>query len=60
LLRGVPTLEERRDAMNYESPEVIEIGRANEVILGPKLGIEWDAIERDFTMEPGSVIDVDE
>jgi hypothetical protein len=57
---GWSTFEERRNAMNYESPEVVEIGRANEVILGSKLGWEWDEIEQDFTMDPGSVIDRDE
>jgi hypothetical protein len=61
LLRLVPTFEERRDAMkNYQSPEVIEIGKANEVILGSKSAPLWDEIDQDFTMQEGSVIDVDE
>jgi len=55
-----PTLEERRNAMNYESPEVVEIGRANEVILGTKLAPLWDEVDRDFTMVEASVLDRDE
>ena len=46
--------------MNYQSPEVIEIGRANEAILGLKDGPLWDEIEQDFVMQEFSVIDVDE
>lgn len=46
--------------MNYESPEVVEIGRANEVILGSKLGPMWDEIDQDFTLPEGSIIDRDE
>jgi len=45
---------------NYQSPEVVEIGRANEVILGSKDGPLWDEIVQDFSMPEGSVIDVDE
>ena len=46
--------------MNYESPEVVEIGRANEVILGSKLGPMWDEVDRDFTLPESSIIDRDE
>jgi hypothetical protein len=60
LLGGVPTFEERRDVMNYESPEVVEMGRANEMILGSKIGCMWDEIEWDFTFPDLSIIDRDE
>lgn len=46
--------------MNYESPEVVEIGRANEVILGSKLGSLWDEIEQDFCLREGSILDGDQ
>jgi len=45
---------------SYESPEVVEIGRANEVILGTKLAPLWDEVDRDFTMVEASVLDRDE
>jgi len=45
--------------MNYHSPEAIEIGKADEVILGAKVGPDFDEINRDFTLPAGSVIDVD-
>jgi hypothetical protein len=44
----------------YTSPEVIEIGVADEVILGAKFGHLWDEIEQNFTMQSLSIIDVDE
>lgn len=44
----------------YTSPEVIEIGVADEVILGAK-GINlWDEAAQEFTMSPLSIVDVDE
>ena len=46
--------------MNYESPEVVEMGRANEMILGSKIGCMWDEIEWDFTFPDLSIIDRDE
>lgn len=46
--------------MNYQSPEAVEIGRANEMILGSKVGCMWDEIELDFTLPELSVIDRDE
>ena len=46
--------------MNYESPEVVEIGRANEMILGSKLGPFWDEIDQDFARQESSIIDRDE
>ena len=44
----------------YTSPEVIEIGAADEVILGPKRVSLWDDVAQDFTMSPLSAVDADE
>lgn len=44
---------------NYQAPEVVEIGRANELIIGLKIGPLWETIDQDFTLPAGSVIDVD-
>ena len=46
--------------MNYQSPEVVEMGKANEVILGSKLGPMWDEITQDFTLPETSIMDRDE
>ena len=46
--------------MNYQSPEVVEIGRANEVILGSKIGRMWDELDEDFTLPESTIIDRDE
>jgi hypothetical protein len=46
--------------MNYQSPEVVEIGRANEVILGSKIGDMWDELDEEFTLPESSIIDRDE
>jgi hypothetical protein len=45
--------------MNYQSPEAVEISKADEVILGAKIGRDYDEINDDFTLPVGSVIDVD-
>ena len=44
----------------YTSPEAIEIGVADEVILGAKGIVLWDEADSDFTMSPISIVDVDE
>lgn len=44
----------------YQAPEVVEIGTADEEILGAK-GIDlWDETDQTFTMSALSVVDVDE
>ena len=45
--------------MNYQSPEVVEIGKADEVILGAKGAPLFDEIDQDFTETAVSIIDVD-
>ena len=45
---------------NYESPEVVEIGKADLNILGDKIHIEWDQPSMSFVRLDGSAIDVDE
>lgn len=44
---------------NYQSPETIEVGRADESILGSKLGVEFDEAERDYTQPPATIVDQD-
>lgn len=44
----------------YTSPEAIEIGVADEVILGGKPENLWDASTQEFTMSAFSIVDVDE
>jgi hypothetical protein len=45
--------------MNYESPEAVAIGQADEVILGTKIGPEYDEEFDNFTLPVASIIDVD-
>jgi hypothetical protein len=45
------TTKERRNVMNYETPELIEIGIAVEVVLGSK--------KRDITDENGTGLGLD-
>jgi len=45
--------------MNYQSPEAVAIGKADEVILGAKVGPFYDELDREITEPNGSVIDVD-
>ena len=44
----------------YTSPEAIEIGPADEVILGVKGTLLWDEANQDFLMSSLSLVDVDE
>lgn len=45
--------------MNYQSPEAVAIGKADEVILGTKIGPEFDEVDQDYTLPVASIIDVD-
>lgn len=45
---------------NYESPEVVEIGKADENILGDKTEDAWDQPTMSFVRIVGSAVDVDE
>ena len=45
---------------DYKSPEAIEIGVADEVILGFKDVHLWDEANQDFEMSSLSIVDVDE
>lgn len=45
---------------NYESPEVVEIGKADLNILGEKPGDLWDQPTMSFARSEGSAVDVDE
>jgi hypothetical protein len=56
------SFEERRNAMqkNYQSPEAVEMGSAEEVILGAKTANVVDSITMDFPPDfTPSVVDVD-
>jgi hypothetical protein len=52
---------ERRNAMkSYHSPEAVEIGKAVEMILGPKEDVYWDGWVLMYNLTIESVVDVDE
>jgi hypothetical protein len=44
---------------NYQSPEVVEVGKADQIILGSKVGIEFDAAEQEYTRPLATVVDQD-
>jgi hypothetical protein len=44
---------------NYQSPEAVEVGKADQVILGSKVGIEFDAPEQAYTRPLSTVVDED-
>ena len=45
--------------MNYQSPEAVEVGKADQIILGSKAGIEFDAPEQVYTRALSTVVDED-
>ena len=45
--------------MNYQSPEAVEIGKADSVILGEKDDDLWDEPTMAFVRTIESVVDVD-
>lgn len=45
---------------DYQSPEAVEIGKADSTILGEKGGDCWDEPTLSFVQICGSAVDVDE
>ncbi len=45
---------------NYQSPEAVEIGKADEVILGLKDGQYTDAVDNTIKQPLPGVVDMDE
>jgi hypothetical protein len=45
---------------NYQSPEAVEIGKADSTILGEKIYELWDEVTMSFDQQPASAVDVDE
>ena len=46
--------------LHYQSPEAIEIGKADSIILGEKCGEAWDQPTMSFVGCYPTVLDVDE
>ena len=45
---------------NYQSPEAVEIGKAESIILGEKENDAWDQPTMSFVRTIASAVDVDE
>ena len=45
--------------MNYQSPEAVEVGKADQIILGKKNGFEFDEVLTDYTQHPSTIVDQD-
>jgi hypothetical protein len=45
---------------NYQSPEAVEIGKADSIILGPKDNTLFDEPDEQFVRTISSAVDVDE
>jgi hypothetical protein len=45
---------------DYQSPEAVEIGKADSIILGEKDVDAWDQPTMSFIKTPSSAVDVDE